>query len=271
MYQKFRKLWKAFWEPVLRLSFFQWVVVGLMAVAIWFVYFTCRKKITNWETFKKYRKRPAIFIFWHGRSMMLSPIVCLGGMRAYAVASRHKDGRMMAKLQRLFGLKSIYGSTSEGGISVLRQGVRILRRGDYSVCLSPDGPGGPSLRVQDGALYFAKMTGAPIIPVCYSASRAWFQDRWDRYLVALPFSTITCRVGEPIFIDSKVNATEFEKIRKRIEDIMVRQVREMDGEFNLFKVEQDLTSAEYKDKRRAERAAKKIKKAKMKKTGQRRG
>ena len=271
MYQKFRKLWKAFWEPVLRLSFFQWVVAGLMAVAIWFVYFTCRKKITNWETFKKYRKRPAIFIFWHGRSMMLTPIVCLGGMRAYAVASRHKDGRMMAKLQRLFGLKSIYGSTSEGGISVLRQGVRILRRGDYSVCLSPDGPGGPSLRVQDGALYFAKMTGAPIIPVCYSASRAWFQDRWDRYLVALPFSTITCRVGEPIFIDSKVNATEFEKIRKRIEDIMVRQVREMDGEFNLFKVEQDLTSAEYKDKRRAERAAKKIKKAKMKKTGQRRG
>ena len=271
MYQKFRKLWKAFWEPVLRLSFFQWVVAGLMAVAIWFVYFTCCKKITNWETFKKYRKRPAIFIFWHGRSMMLSPIVCLGGMRAYAVASRHKDGRMMAKLQRLFGLKSIYGSTSEGGISVLRQGVRILRRGDYSVCLSPDGPGGPSLRVQDGALYFAKMTGAPIIPVCYSASRAWFQDRWDRYLVALPFSTITCRVGEPIFIDSKVNATEFEKIRKRIEDIMVRQVREMDGEFNLFKVEQDLTSAEYKDKRRAERAAKKIKKAKMKKTGQRRG
>ncbi len=257
MYQKFRKLWKAFWEPVLSMSFMQWVVAGLMALAIWFVYFTCRKKITNWETFKKYRKKPAIFIFWHGRSMMLSPIVCLGGMRAYAVASRHKDGRMMAKLQRLFGLKSIYGSTSEGGISVLRQGVRILRRGDYSMCLSPDGPGGPSLRVQDGALYFAKMTGAPIIPVCYSASHSWFQNRWDRYLVALPFSLITCKIGEPVFIDSKVSAKEFEEIRKKIENIMVQQVREMDGEFNLFRVEQDLTSSEFKNKLRAEREAKK--------------
>ena len=242
------------------LSFFQWIVAGLMALAIWFVYFTCRKRVTNWETFKKYRKKPAIFIFWHGRSMMLSPIVCLGGMRAYAVASRHKDGRMMAKLQRLFGLKSIYGSTSEGGISVLRQGVRILRRGDYSMCMSPDGPGGPSLRVQDGALYFAKMTGAPIIPVCYSASHAWFQNRWDRYLVALPFSLITCKVGEPVFIDSKISADEFEAVRKKIENIMVRQVREMDGEFDLFKVEQDLTSVEFKNKLRAEREAKKANK-----------
>lgn len=257
MYQKFRKLWKAFWEPILRLSVFQWILAGIMAICIWFVYFTCRKKITNWEVFKKYRRKPAIFIFWHGRSMMLSPIVCLGGMRAYAVASRHKDGRMMAKLQRLFGLKSIYGSTSEGGISVLREGVRVLRRGDHSMCLSPDGPGGPSLRVQEGALYFAKMTGAPIIPVCYSCSHSWFQNRWDRYLVALPFSKITCKLADPIFIDSKISQEDFEKLRKRIEDIMVKQVREMDGEFNLFKVEQDLTSSEFKQKLREEREAKK--------------
>ena len=257
MYQKFRKLWKAFWEPILRMSVFQWILAGIMAICIWFVYFTCRKKITNWEVFKKYRRKPAIFIFWHGRSMMLSPIVCLGGMRAYAVASRHKDGRMMAKLQRLFGLKSIYGSTSEGGISVLREGVRVLRRGDHSMCLSPDGPGGPSLRVQEGALYFAKMTGAPIIPVCYSCSHSWFQNRWDRYLVALPFSKITCKLADPIFVDSKISQEDFEKLRKRIEDIMVKQVREMDGEFNLFKVEQDLTSSEFKQKLREEREAKK--------------
>lgn len=257
MYRKFRKLWKAFWEPILRLSVFQWILAGIMAICIWFVYFTCRKKITNWEVFKKYRRKPAIFIFWHGRSMMLSPIVCLGGMRAYAVASRHKDGRMMAKLQRLFGLKSIYGSTSEGGISVLREGVRVLRRGDHSMCLSPDGPGGPSLRVQEGALYFAKMTGAPIIPVCYSCSHSWFQNRWDRYLVALPFSKITCKLADPIFVDSKISQEDFEKLRKRIEDIMVKQVREMDGEFNLFKVEQDLTSSEFKQKLREEREAKK--------------
>lgn len=257
MNKKFRKLWKSFWEPVLHLSIIQWIIAGFMAVCIWFVYFTSRKKITNYGVFKKYRRRPAIFVFWHGRSMMLSPIICIGGMRAYAVASRHSDGRMMAKLQHLFGLKPIYGSTSDGGISVLRQGVRILRDGRYSLCISPDGPGGPSLRVQDGALYFAKMTGAPIIPVCFSSSHAWFQTRWDRYLVALPFSKITCRVGNPIFIDSKASKEEFESVRHKIEDIMVRQVREMDAEYGLFQVEQDQTASEFKQKIRDARKNKK--------------
>ena len=38
----------------------------------------------------------------------------------------------------------------------------------------------------------------------------------------------------------------------------------MDGEFNLFQVEQDLTSTEFKNALRAERAAKKAQKAQYK-------
>lgn len=260
----FRKVWKGFWEPILRLPIFQWIIALLMAASIWFVYFTSRLRIKNIEVFRKYRRKPAIFVFWHGRSMMLSPIVCMRGMRSYAVASRHKDGRMMAKLQNLFGLRSIYGSTSDGGISVLRQGVRVLRQGGHSVCISPDGPGGPSLRVQDGALYFAKMSGAPIIPVCFSASRARLQKRWDRYLVALPFSKITCNVGNPVFIDRKATDEDFEAARKNLEDYMVRQMREMDKEFGLAPAEQDLTARRFKDAMRAEKAARKAAKKKSK-------
>lgn len=257
MYQTFRKLWKGFWEPVLRCGAIQWVVAAIFSIMIWGVYFTSRLKIKNIEVFKKYRRKPAIFVFWHGRSMMLSPIVCVRGMRSYAVASRHKDGRMMAKLQRLFGLRSIYGSTSDGGISVLRQGVRVLRDGGYSICISPDGPGGPSLRVQDGALYFAKMSGAPIIPVCFSASRHRIQSRWDRYLVALPFGKITCNVGEPIFIPSRAKADEINEIRRNLEDFMVRQVHEMDAEFGIPPVEQDMTARRFKEEMRAARQTRK--------------
>lgn len=258
----FRKLWKGFWEPVLHCGLIQWTIAALMAVCIWFVYFTSRHDIRGYEIFKKYRRRPAVFIFWHGRSMMLSPIIAIGGMRAYAVASGHSDGRMMAKLQRLFGLKPIYGSTSHGGTAVLREGIRILRRGDCSMCISPDGPGGPSMRIHDGALYFAKMTGAPIIPVCYSSSKAWFQKRWDRYLVTLPFSKIVCQVSDPIFVDKNATADQIEKIRHDIEDKMVRQVREMDGKFGHFQVEQDLTATEFKQALRDAAAAKKQKKKK---------
>ena len=254
MNKTFRKIWKGFWEPVLHCPIIQWLIAIFMAACIWVAYFTSRKTFRGYEIFRKYRKSPAIFVFWHGRSMMLSPVIALGGMRAYAVASRHADGRMMAKLQRLFGLRPIYGSTSSGGLSVLREGVRVLRRGDFALCLSPDGPGGPSLRVQDGALYFAKMTGAPIIPVCFSASRAMVQSRWDRYLVALPFSKITCTVAEPIFVSSKATAEEFEQVRHQLEDLMVRQMRQLDAEYGLMEVEQDMTAREFKQRKREARA-----------------
>ena len=256
----FRKLWKGFWEPILSLSVFQWIIAGMFSIPIWFTYFTSIKKITNIEVFYKYRKKSAIFVFWHGRSMMLSPIICLGGMQAYAVASRHKDGRMMAKLQRLFGLRAIYGSSHKGGVSVLREGLRVLSKGDWGICMSPDGPGGPSLRVQDGALYFAKMSGAPIIPVCYSCSKSWFQDRWDRYLVALPFSKIVCNIGNPVFVPRKATDEEFEKIRKDLEDFMVNQMRELDAQFGLKQSEQDLTASEFKKKKREAKEQKKAKK-----------
>lgn len=260
----FRKIWKGFWEPVLGLGLFQWIIAILMSIPMWFVYFTSIKRITNIETFYKYRKKPAIFVFWHGRSMMLSPINCLGGMQAYAVASNHKDGRMMAKIQRLFGLRAIYGSSHKGGVSVLREGLRVLQKGDWAICMSPDGPGGPSLRVQDGALYFAKMSGAPIIPVCYSTSRAWLQDRWDRYLVALPFSKIACNIGNPVFVPRKATPEEFEKIRKNLESFMVEQMRELDREFDIVPPEQDLTAEEFKQKKRDELAAKKANKQRNK-------
>ena len=256
----FRRAWKGFWNFFLGLSIIQWIVAIIIATPIWFVYLTSYIKITNYETFKKYRRKPAIFVFWHGRSMMLSPIIAVGRMRAYAVASKHHDGRIMAKLQRLFGLRSIYGSTGRGGMDVLRGGLRVLSDGRYSMCISPDGPGGPSLRVQDGAMYFAKMTGAPIIPVCYSASRAKFMNRWDRYMLVKPFSRINCVVGEPVFVPRRATDVEFESIRAELEKYMVDTVHKMDNEFNHMMVEQDLTASEFKRKIREERAARKNKK-----------
>ena len=202
---------------------------------------------------KKYRKNPVIFVFFHGRSLMLSPVIKMCGVPGYCIASRHKDGRMMACLQRFFGLRAIYGSTSEGAVAILRQGVRVINEKKRSLCLSVDGPSGPSLRVQEGALYFARTTGAPIVPCCFSCSRAFFMKKWDRFLVPKLFGTITCRVGEPIYVDSSLRGEAFEKKRQEVEQIMVKQLRDMDAEFNLFQVEQGITANEFKEKMRNEK------------------
>ena len=243
-----KTVWKKFWRPILRSPIIMWILMGLAAFFIWFLYWTSKHRFTNTKALKQYRTKPVIFVFFHGRSLMLSPAICMGGVRAYCIVSRHQDGHMMAKLQRFFGLRAIYGSTSEGAISILRQGVRVLTEKKKSLCLSVDGPSGPSLHCQDGALYFARVSGAPIVPCCFSASRAYFMKKWDRFLVPKPFGTITCRVGEPIYIDPSLKGEAFEQKRKEVEQIMVNQLREMDAEFNLFQVEQGITAKEFKEK-----------------------
>ncbi|MDR2269157.1 MAG: DUF374 domain-containing protein [Rickettsiales bacterium] len=195
------------------------------------VYYTNRKEIRGDYIFRNFKNQPAIFVFWHGRSMMLSPIVRRFGLSGYAVSSKHRDGRMMAKLQRMFGLRPIFGSTSNGAVGVLRQGLKVLKKNKI-LCLSPDGPTGPRMCLNDGCLYFAKMSGAPIIPVCFTTTKPWLQRRWDRYLIAKMFGKVICSVGAPIYYN-KNNPDEMRNLHKKLESFMVAQLQQMDKEVGM--------------------------------------
>ena len=248
MRKSLRKSFKRLFRVLYGWGLVQWVLAIVYYILIWFVYLTSKKNISGYEILKEYSRKPAIFVFWHGRTMMLSPVIALARVRGYAIADSRKDGRAIAKMEKLFGLKTIYGSSSAGGVSVLRKGVSVLRSGGNCLALSPDGPRGPSLRFHDGALYFAKMTGAPIIPVCYSSSRPWFLNRWDRYLLTKPFSVIAGEVGKPIFIDKQTKIEEFESVRKKLEDLMLKQAHDLDKKFTSFTPEQDLTPENFEEK-----------------------
>lgn len=266
MEKKRKKFWKHFWRGVFGFAPLQYLIAFIISLPIWFIYLTSRVTIKNYDVFLKYRRKPAIFVFWHGRALMLNPIIRIGRMRSYVIASRHTDGRLMARLERLFGQRAVFGSATKGGAAVLRESVKVLQSGKYSMCISPDGPSGPSLRMRPGAIYLAQMTGAPIIPVCYSASRARFLNQWDRFMIAMPFSHITCYVGSPIFVKPDLTPEQFEDVRKMVEDVAYQQLRDMDAEWNLPVVERDLKSGPFKQARRearaAARAAKKAKKGK---------
>ena len=55
-------------------------------------------------------------------------------------------------------------------------------------------------------------------------------------------------VGNPIFIDRKTKIEDFEKIRKKLEDLMIKQAYNLDKRFTKFKVEQDLTPENFEEK-----------------------
>ncbi|MGH8236857.1 MAG: hypothetical protein ACREXP_07510 [Steroidobacteraceae bacterium] len=52
-----------------------------------------------------------------------------------------------------------------------------------------------------GVGHIAVQSGAPIVPLRFTLSRALKLPTWDRERLPLPFSTITVRFGAPIFVD----------------------------------------------------------------------
>src|SRR5439155_13172951 len=65
-----------------------------------------------------------------------------------------------------------------------------------SAAVTPDGPRGPAHVFAPGAAIAAQRTGAPIIPVRASASRAWRLKSWDRFLIPKPFARVDVHYGE---------------------------------------------------------------------------
>jgi len=232
-----KKLLKKILGRLKSIGLVQWLMAGFLYVGINLVYLTSKKEIRGDYIFRNFRGRAAIFVFWHGRSMMLSPIVRKFRLDGYAVSSKHRDGRMMAKLQRMFGLRPIFGSTRDGGTNVLRGGLKVLKENKI-LCLSPDGPSGPLMRMNDGCLYFAKMSGAPIIPVCFTTTRPWrIKSRWDQYLIAKMFGRIVCLAGAPIYYDA-ADPDGMARLHQRIESVMVDQAQSLDREVGLSVLEQ---------------------------------
>jgi hypothetical protein len=109
------------------------------------------------------------------------------------------DGELISRVCKSFGLETIRGSTSRGGMEALIQLKSALESG-VRVSITPDGPRGPSRQVQPGAPYLAQVTGRPIVPVAYGARRAWVFKGWDYFVVPKPFNRIAMVYGEPIWI-----------------------------------------------------------------------
>ena len=160
--------------------------------------------------------QPVIYAIWHGR--LLPGAYQHRNEGVEALISRSRDGEYIARLCERWGYVTARGSSSRGGSAGLREMIRGLRAG-RSVVFTPDGPRGPRQKVKHGALLAAQLTGAPIIPVSASASRAWWVEHWDRFLVPKPFSKIHITYGAPVRI-----ARESDEAAMRAAEISVEAV-----------------------------------------------
>lgn len=170
--------------------------------------------------------KPFILAFWHGRLLMM-PYAWRRGRAMNMLTSQHRDGDLIAKTISHFGVGTVRGSSRHGGAGALRSLVRALARNDYAG-VTPDGPTGPRMRASDGIISVARLSGAPIIPVTYAASRRTILKTWDRFVVPFPFSRGLFLWGEPIHVARDADAQAQEEARKDVEDRLNALTREAD-------------------------------------------
>jgi lysophospholipid acyltransferase (LPLAT)-like uncharacterized protein len=159
--------------------------------------------------------------------MLMWPSFWGGRRPAWMLISDHQDGRLIARTIEHFGVATITGSTSRGSVMALRGMVQRIAQG-ASVAVTPDGPRGPRMRAAPGIAMVAKLTGAPIVPVSYSSSRAIAWSSWDRFLLALPFGRGVFIVGDPVYVARNADEAAVESARRAVEAQLNRLTMEAD-------------------------------------------
>jgi len=215
----------------------RWLACLVGALYIRTVHATGRWRIVGEEIPESLRRdgKPFIMAFWHGRLMMM-PYAWRRTDLVKILISGHRDGRMISDTVRWLGIESVVGSSRRGGAQATRQLVRILRDGGVAG-ITPDGPRGPRMRASEGVVVLARLSGAPIVPVAYAASRRRVLRSWDRFVVTLPFSRGVFLWGEPITVPRDADAAAMEAVRIRTEAAMTALTARADAMFGQAPIE----------------------------------
>lgn len=202
-------------------------VCWLAALYIRFVWVTSRWKMVGKDHLDDtFTNGPAILCFWHGR-LLMAPYTWQKPHPFRMLISAHRDGELIANTVAHFNIDWVKGSTSKGGAGALRSMVKALRSGEW-VGITPDGPRGPRMRVSDGIVSLAKLSGVPILPVTYGIRRGKVLGSWDRFLAAFPFSSGVLIWGEPLNVPRDADEDELAKIREELENRLNAITREAD-------------------------------------------
>ncbi len=160
----------------------------------------------------------AIFCFWHGR-MIAFPFLAPEKRAMHVLISHHRDGELIARLISHFGVKSVRGSSSKGAKEATKMLLEELAQG-HNISITPDGPRGPAFEAQRGALHLARLSGRPMVPVSFSASRYTQLRSWDGFIIPHPFAKVRIDIAAPIMIARDAKLPDLKRYKTQLEDAL---------------------------------------------------
>ena len=152
-------------------------------------------------------------VYWHQHQVFCVKLLLdqgRSGLKLGFLISPSVDGEIGAMVVRSLGGVVIRGSSSHTGARALRDYYQALAHEGVSPVITPDGPRGPPWKFKPGAVLLAQMSGRPMIPLSYAASRAW-KIKWDSFVIPWPLARISIAVGEPVYVPKGLDAAGLER------------------------------------------------------------
>jgi lysophospholipid acyltransferase (LPLAT)-like uncharacterized protein len=174
------------------------------------------------------RHQQVILAFWHSRILFMP--FPYQGPKACIMNSIHRDGEIITRVIKRFGISAVRGSSTRGWMGGLKGMLEAYRQG-YDLIVVPDGPRGPRYRAKSGVLQLARATGAPIFPITCSAAWKLTVPSWDQLMVPLPFSRVRYIAGPQILVPPDASPAQMEEKRQELEHSLIQITNEADRYF----------------------------------------
>jgi lysophospholipid acyltransferase (LPLAT)-like uncharacterized protein len=158
-------------------------------------------------------------VYWHQHQVFCIKHLLdkrADGLKVGFLISPSVDGEIGAMLVRAVGAVAIRGSSTHTGARALRDYYQALSKEGVSPAITPDGPRGPPWKFKPGAVLLAQLSGRPMIPLSYAASRAW-KIKWDSFVIPKPWARISLAVGEPVYVPKGLDAAGLELLQSEME------------------------------------------------------
>ena len=170
-------------------------------ICLSFLYKTNRFEVHGTENFKLAQKqsRPIMLCVWHGR--MLYPIfyVIKNKIKAWAIASPHQDGYIMAEILKKWNISIIKGSSNKQSKNVIQKMDELFKNNHKAIiAITNDGPKGPKHVAKKTSLEIAKKYNAQIITITGDSTKKWKFKTWDNFYLPKPFGKIIINIA-PVY------------------------------------------------------------------------
>ncbi|HKD55450.1 MAG TPA: lysophospholipid acyltransferase family protein [Steroidobacteraceae bacterium] len=162
--------------------------------------------------------------YWHQHQLYCGKFLVEQRKRGLTVGwliSPSVDGELGAMIVRRFGGAVIRGSSTHTGARALRDYYQALVKDNVSPIITPDGPRGPRFKFKPGALLLSQMSGRPILPMSFAASRAWL-IKWDKFVIPWPFARVAIAIGPPLQVPRVTDAVALGRLQVEMEQELRR-------------------------------------------------